>query len=192
MNPDRLNELALLNAAGALDGRDLEELQALLAAADPATRAQVAAGNDLAGLLSLSAPPARTLPPGLKPKLLSLLRERSTRKPARFRPGFFFLRGNEGEWKQHAVPGVRYKQLSSTGPAGYDMVLYELAPSTHFPSHHHAGAEECYILSGDFQVEGATLRAGDFHHAESHSDHGESYTEHGCQLLIVAAAGDYR
>jgi anti-sigma factor ChrR (cupin superfamily) len=71
------------------------------------------------------------------------------------------------------------------------MVLYELAPGTRFPSHHHAGAEECYVLSGDFHVEGSILHAGDFHHAESHSDHHESFTEHGCQLLIVAAAGDY-
>ena len=190
MNQDRLNELALLNAVGALDGQDLEDFQELLAKADPATKAQIAAGNDLAGLLSLSPESAHKLSAGLKPKLMRQVRELARRKATQPRPDFFFLRGNEGEWKQHAVPNVRFKALTSTGTAGYQMVLYELAPGTHFPAHHHAGAEECFVLSGDFRVEGAVLHAGDFHHAETGSDHHESYTENGCRLLIVAAAGD--
>ena len=190
MNQDRLNELALLNAVGALDGKDLEDFQELLARADPATQAQIAAGNDLAGLLSLSAESAQKLSAGVKPKLMRQVRELGRRKTTQPRLDFFSLRGNEGEWKQHAIPNVRFKQLASNRTAGYQMVLYEFAPGTRFPEHHHAGAEDCFVLSGDFQIDGSILRAGDFHHAETGSDHHESYTENGCRLLIVAAVED--
>jgi hypothetical protein len=40
-------------------------------------------------------------------------------------------------------------------------------------------------------VEGQLLRAGDFHHAEDDSDHGELHTDEGVEVLLVAAASDY-
>lgn len=40
-------------------------------------------------------------------------------------------------------------------------------------------------------AEGQLLRAGDFHHAEGGSDHGELHTDEGVEVMLVGAASDY-
>ena len=112
MNEDRLKELALLNSIGALDGDDLEDFQSSRRAA-PAASQDNAAENNLTGLIGLTPQSPQKLPAGLKPKLMKLIRQRPRSKTPSPRPDFFSLRGNEGEWKSHAVPGVRFKQLSA-------------------------------------------------------------------------------
>ena len=47
------------------------------------------------------------------------------------------------------------------------------------------------MIRGSLIVEGQVLRAGDFHHAEGGSDHGELRTDEGVEVLLVAAASDY-
>ena len=47
------------------------------------------------------------------------------------------------------------------------------------------------VISGSLCIEGHVLRAGDFHHAEGDSDHGEAWTDEGVELLLVASASDY-
>ena len=47
------------------------------------------------------------------------------------------------------------------------------------------------MISGSLTVEGRVLRAGDFHHAEGDSDHGELSTDEGVEVLLVASASDY-
>jgi hypothetical protein len=47
------------------------------------------------------------------------------------------------------------------------------------------------VISGSVIVEGRVLRAGDFHHAEGDSDHGEAWTDEDVELLLVASASDY-
>jgi anti-sigma factor ChrR (cupin superfamily) len=64
-------------------------------------------------------------------------------------------------------------------------------PGARFPAHRHSGPEECYVISGSLIVEGRVLRAGDFHHAEGDSDHGEAWTDEGVEVLLVASASDY-
>src|SRR5262249_54034568 len=100
-------------------------------------------------------------------------------------------RASEGEWKTLPIPGVRCKELAHDARRGLSVKLYELAPGSTFPSHRHSGPEECFVLSGDFHVEGTVLHAGDFHHAPPQSDHRLSSTVTGCQLLVVVADIDY-
>ncbi|MCY7363196.1 MAG: hypothetical protein LH629_14190, partial [Ignavibacteria bacterium] len=57
--------------------------------------------------------------------------------------------------------------------------------------HHHSGAEECYVISGDVYAQGTVLGPGDFHHAEGGSDHEMLYTKNGCTLLLVVEPKDY-
>jgi anti-sigma factor ChrR (cupin superfamily) len=64
-------------------------------------------------------------------------------------------------------------------------------PGVAYPAHRHSGPEECYVISGSVTIEGRLLRAGDFHHAEGESDHGEIRTDEGVEVLLVAAASDY-
>lgn len=191
MNPDRLNELAALNALGALEGEDLREFEKVSAGADAATKTEIASFNDVVGLVGASLPSSQRVPAGLKAKLMDQIRARVGVGKREAPPHFFSLLKAEGVWTTLPVPGVRCKELTSTGSRGYKITLYELAPGARFPQHHHTGPEECFVLSGDFHVQGSTLHSGDFHHAEPDSDHDESFTVGGCQLLVVAASSDY-
>ena len=191
MNQERFNELAALNAAGALDGDDLREFQESLARADAATKSEMARLNNLAGYIGVSRSSGASLPPGLKAKVMKQIQARAQARRERALPYFFSIRSAEGQWTQLPVPGVRCKELSA-GSKNYKVTLYELAPGTRFPSHHHSGPEECFVLSGYFHVQGSILHAGDFHHADPNSDHEESFTVAGCQLLVVAANADYK
>ena len=187
MNAERLKELATLNAAGALDGPDLQEFQSLVASADSATQAELGRWNDLAVAAAIAQTKPCKVPGHLKSRVLNQIK-----KPAAASlPSFYSILRNEGEWKTLPVPGVRVKDLAENSRHGLSVKIYELAAGAHFPSHHHTSAEECFVLSGDFHVEGRVLQGGDFHHAEAETDHGESFTEGGCQLLVVVATQDY-
>lgn len=70
-------------------------------------------------------------------------------------------------------------------------LLIKGEPGARYPAHRHSGPEECYVISGSLYVEGQLLRAGDFHHAEGGSEHGELWTDEGAVVLLVAAASDY-
>ena len=64
-------------------------------------------------------------------------------------------------------------------------------PGARFPAHHHGGDEECYVLSGSLYACGRKIGPGDFHHADGGSDHGELWTDEGCQVLLVVPPEDY-
>ena len=189
MNPEQLGELAALKAVGALNNGDDGKVQDLLKQADAKTQAWAARLQDDAALMAAAQSPARKPSISLKGKILA--RVQAAERPAG-QNSFFFIGRTEGEWQTLPVPGVRVKDLSVDARRGLSVKLYELAPGARFPGHHHSGPEECFVVSGDFQVEGRVLGAGDFHHAESGSDHGESFTAHGCTLLVMATTDDYK
>jgi anti-sigma factor ChrR (cupin superfamily) len=105
--------------------------------------------------------------------------------------GFSFTIDAETEWQPHPVPGIRMKLLSRNQAKGYVTLLLDVAPGTRFPEHHHSGAEECYVISGSLTACGRTIGAGDFHHADGDTDHGELYSETGCRVLLVVPPEDY-
>jgi len=47
------------------------------------------------------------------------------------------------------------------------------------------------VISGSVIVDGRVLRAGDFHHADENSEHGEIATTEGAEVLFVGAIEDY-
>ena len=118
--------------------------------------------------------------PRVKASLMSRLRGEP---PAP--PGFRFATGNDDEWLPHPVPGIRMKILALNKKRGYVTLLLDAAPGTRFPSHHHGGAEECYVVSGSLFTCGRRLSAGDFVHADADTDHSELWTEDGCQVILV-------
>ena len=188
MNAERMTELAALHAVGALDGAEAREFEAVLATACADARAEVRRMNDTAAALTCActAPP----PAHLKAKVLARIRQPS--RSAAAQRSLFFVTRDEGEWQPLPVPGVRMKELAADARRGTSVRLYELAPGARFPHHHHSGPEECFVVSGDFHVEGRVLQGGDFHHAEEGTDHCESYTVAGCQLLVMATTTDYK
>jgi anti-sigma factor ChrR (cupin superfamily) len=105
--------------------------------------------------------------------------------------GFSVLRGSAPDWRPHAVPGIRVKVLSVNASSGYAMLLLDVAPGTRFPAHHHTAAEECYVLSGSLYTCDRRLEAGDFVHADAHTDHAELWTEDGCRVLLIAPPDEH-
>ncbi len=97
----------------------------------------------------------------------------------------------DDDWRPHAVPGIRMKVLSVNRAAGYATLLLDVAPGTRFPAHHHAAAEECYVLDGSLHTCARRLGPGDFVHADAGTDHAELWTEGGCRVLLVTALDDH-
>jgi anti-sigma factor ChrR (cupin superfamily) len=104
--------------------------------------------------------------------------------------GFSFRFAADADWLPHPVPGIRMKVLALNRAAGYATLLLDVAPGTRFPAHHHAGAEECYVLSGSLYTCDRRMTAGDFLHADANTDHGELWTEEGCRVLLVVPPED--
>ncbi len=105
--------------------------------------------------------------------------------------GFEFRFMSESAWRPHPVPGIRMKVLAKNPERGYATLLLDVAAGTRFPSHHHEGAEECYVISGSLFTCGRRLAAGDFVHADGNTDHDELYTEEGCRVLLVVTPEEY-
>jgi anti-sigma factor ChrR (cupin superfamily) len=64
-------------------------------------------------------------------------------------------------------------------------------PGARYPAHHHSAPEECFVIRGSVTIGGRLLRAGDFHHADGGSDHGDITTTEGAEVLLVGAIDDY-
>jgi anti-sigma factor ChrR (cupin superfamily) len=99
--------------------------------------------------------------------------------------GFVFHLAASDRWLPHPVPGIRMKVLALNTERGYATLLLDVAPGTRFPSHHHGGAEECFVVSGSIVTCGRRLGPGDFVHADAGTDHGELWTEEGAQVILI-------
>jgi len=180
MIPDDLQALALADAIGALDPDERRDLEARVAALPPTVRAEVASlyetSVEIAASVSGEEPS-----PGVRDALLARIAA----------PANHTITAAEGAWVETSVPGVRMKILAIDRARDRVTMLLKGEPGARYPAHHHSGPEECYVIRGSATVEGRLLRAGDFHHAEGDSDHGESWTDEGVEVLLVASASDY-
>jgi anti-sigma factor ChrR (cupin superfamily) len=105
--------------------------------------------------------------------------------------GFSFGFAPEAAWRPHPVPGIRMRVLSINRRSGYATLHLDVDPGVRFPAHHHAGAEECYVIAGSIYTCGRRFGPGDFVHADAGTDHGELWTEEGAQVLLVVHPEDY-
>ena len=99
--------------------------------------------------------------------------------------GFAFAFAADDQWLDHPVPGIRMKVLAHNRVRNYATLLLDVAPGTRFPSHHHGGAEECFVVSGSIFTCGRRLGPGDFVHADADTDHGELWTEEGAVVILI-------
>ena len=99
--------------------------------------------------------------------------------------GFAFHYTKDDQWLPHPVPGIKMRVLALNKNRGYATLLFDVAPGTRFPPHHHGGAEECYVVSGSLFTCGRRLTAGDFVHADADTDHGELWTDEGAQVILI-------
>ncbi len=180
MIPPDLEALALADSIGALDPEERIELEARLAGLSPEERAYVASLYESVTEVAAAAE-------GIEPP--AHVRERvmaAARTPSRYT-----LRSDEGEWTETGLPGIRAKLLAVDKVRSLATILVRAEAGAVYPSHKHHGPEECLVLSGTVVIDGRILRAGDFHHADEDSEHGEITTTEGAEVLIVGAIEDY-
>jgi anti-sigma factor ChrR (cupin superfamily) len=179
-----LEELAALDALGALTEDEERALRERLSSASPDERQAVAQIYELAGGIAHARSNTATAPippPHVRERLMARVTQ----------PSSFSVFGPQLTWLPTPIPGLRMKVLSLDRERDSAVLLMQADPGVSYPAHHHGGAEECYVLSGDVRVQGQVLHAGDFHHAEPGSDHDPLYTEGGAEVLLVVAASDY-
>jgi anti-sigma factor ChrR (cupin superfamily) len=176
-----LEELAALDAAGALDDEAQRDLRSKLAEASAAERAAVAQVYELAAQMAVEGA-TQDPPPGSRERLMD--RINASR--------LYSLRADEGTWRPGPVPGTRVKLLSMDRMRNSATLLMRVDPGARYPPHHHSGGEDCYVISGEIIVAGQRLHAGDFHRAEPHSDHGVLASDTGAEVLLVVSASDYQ
>jgi quercetin dioxygenase-like cupin family protein len=180
MMSDDLEALALADAIGALDADERRELETRVATLSPEDRARVSLLYDVA--LALGADVDQTdPPPQVRERVLAATRT----------PGRYTLRGTDGDWSETGLPGIQSKVLSVDKTRGLVTMLLRASAGAVYPSHRHSGPEECYVIRGSVVIDGRVLRAGDFHHADEDSDHGEITTTEGAEVLLVGAMADY-
>ncbi len=196
MNKERLDELAALKAAGALEGPELSELEQLLAAGDRDARAAMAHYGDLLTLVALAQSGDAEPPADLKARVLKAIRPAAPTEggaplieAAATGMKYVFAQEENG-WQQLAVPGAYVKLLAHDAARGFAVVLGKLDAGARYPAHRHQHSEQIYVLSGDLHIGSQRLGPGDFHHADAGSVHGINHSEAGCTILAVLSTAD--
>lgn len=190
MNRERLEDLAVLYSSGELSGQDLSDFKTWRSAATAEELASFATIVDDAAALALDNITPVTPSPDVKVRLMAQL---GLDKKAATAPDFDFrMEGEEvGEWEELPFKGVRIRRLSDHEEDGHTVFMLELDPNTRFPSHSHKGAECAYVLSGDLEIEGRFLRAGDFSRAAPGSTHRSLYSRDGCRALLITGRDNF-
>jgi anti-sigma factor ChrR (cupin superfamily) len=182
MIPDELEALVLADSVGALDPDERAQLEARLGALTPEQRSDVARLYDTAAATAVAmSVPLREPPAHVRERLLSALRT----------PATYTAWAADAEWIDTGVPGIRARVLSVDKARSVVTLVIRAAPGAVYPSHKHHGPEECFVISGSVTIAGRVLRAGDFHHADEDSEHGEITTIEGAEVLLVGAVDDY-
>jgi quercetin dioxygenase-like cupin family protein len=180
MIPAELETLVLADSVGALDADERVELQARLNALTPQQRVEVASLYDAGTAVALTAP-QQGPPPHVRERVLAAARE-----PARYT-----VWATDAAWIATGLPGIRARILAVDKARSLVTLVIRAEPGAAYPPHRHHGPEECFVISGSVNIDGRVLHAGDFHHADEDSDHGEISTTDGAEVLIVGAIEDY-
>ena len=180
MIPDELEALVLADSVGALDPAERVELKARLDTLTPEQRTEVARLYDAATAVALSVPSLEP-PAHVRERLLAAARKPST----------FTVWAADTAWIDTGLPGVRARVLAVDKARSSVTLVIRAEAGAVYPSHKHHGPEECFVISGSVVIGGRVLRAGDFHHADEDSDHGEITTTEGAEVLVVGAIEDY-
>jgi anti-sigma factor ChrR (cupin superfamily) len=180
MIPDELEALVVADSVGALDPDERVALLSRLDALTPDQRSEVARLYDAAMAVALTVPQLEP-PAHVRDRVLA-----AARTPARYT-----VWATDAAWIDTGLPGVRARVLAVDRARALVTLVIRAEPGAVYPAHKHHGPEECFVISGSVVIDGRVLRAGDFHHADEDSDHGEITTTEGAEVLIVGAVEDY-
>ena len=156
MDHENWLELAGVYAADALDGEDLTEFEAHLAAGCSLCQARIRETHEALAGISDSLEPISPAP-AVKEKILERIDLEQ--------PGLVFIHANEGSWIE-AEPGIFAKILNMDAERGRLTALVRLAPGSRYAAHRHLGTEEVLVLEGSCYCGGRLLRKGDYHRSQ--------------------------
>ncbi|MEO8666512.1 MAG: cupin domain-containing protein [Ignavibacteria bacterium] len=190
-----LKDKIILESLGLLDKKESEELRNQLPDSHEEDKMLASEMNNLVSLFPkvLNRSLDKMLPSiSVKEKLFSKINSSGNKEIKNDKREFNFIFSESDDWIQHPeVAGIQVRQLSLNKEKEYVMLLLKVAADTEYPSHHHSGAEECYVIEGDLYAQGKILGPGDFHHAEGGTDHEPLYTKNGCTVILVVDPKDY-
>jgi anti-sigma factor ChrR (cupin superfamily) len=172
--------LAALDAARALDNVARAAFMVRLARADATEREAIAQLYEVAATLHASRVPPSAPSTDVKQRLMQAVGA----------PAFAFVRAAERQW-QTLMPGIQAQVLQIDPERDTAVLLVRAEAGSVYPTHHHSGPEDCYVLSGEVIVQGERLRGGDFHHACSNTAHEPVVCVSAAELLLIVAAADY-
>lgn len=184
-----IEEQAALHALGALSQHEARAFNERLLENPAAYATATKAFESVVEALGFSASEATPSPTVRESLLAKITATPQAAQPAAATP-LVATRYQEIQWKD-CGNGVLAKLLFKDPVAGTVTRLYKLAPGTEFTEHTHPGAEQCFILEGDFIVNGESFGPGDFHCAPLGSTHQHITTTQGTTLLVITPA-DYR
>jgi anti-sigma factor ChrR (cupin superfamily) len=176
---EELEALVLADAIGALDEGERHELRRRIDEATPEDREVIAGLYDATLMVAAAAEPHNP-PSHLRDRVLAAAREAAT----------YTVRASDS-WDRSGIPGIEAKVLTIDSARGTVTLLLKGERGAKYPAHTHSGPEECYVIRGTIAIGDLILRAGDFHHADTDSDHDEIAVLEPAEVLLVAAAADY-
>ncbi len=191
---DTLDDLAMRHALGTLSEAESAEFATCMTCRHSEAANLAADYRDLVAAVTLATAPACPAPPAeLKSRILAAIHS-SDRPPVAAAPPpaliSALIKGGELPWTPTPYAGVRIRELSAASP-DYAIVLVSVDAGTSFPPHDHQGAEDFYILSGDANIDGRSMCAGDFMHSEPGTHHHEMISHGGCQALLITSRKNY-
>lgn len=176
---EELEALVLADAVGALDDAEQRALQEQLASLSPEEQETAARLYDSALLVAASVEP-HDPPPHVRERVLA-----ATHEPAQYT-----LRAGDA-WDPSGLPGITAKVLAVDHTRGLVTLVLRGEAGAKYPSHRHTAPEECYVVRGSIAIGDLVLKSGDFHHADSDSDHDEIIALEYSEVLLVGAIADY-
>lgn len=102
--------------------------------------------------------------------------------------GLTFVRAREGGWRPGPVPGVEVRRLHTDRVRDVFTGVVRMAAGTRLPGRRHIRAEQRYMLSGEAQVAGSALEAGDYYRATASTSPNATHTRYGCEFLLISSA----
>ena len=193
MSSDPLDEQAMLFALGALGEDERAQFENCLGCPHSAARARLAEYQHLVGTMTTALVPSSPPRPELKQRIMDAVAAegKQTHSAQQMPPlSVAFLAHGEGKWHNTPYPGVRLRELSNAS-ADTAVFMLDLDAGAGFPDHDHEGAEDMYLLSGDLDINGKLMGAGDFMHSEPGSHHHAMHSPGGCQAIVMTSRRNY-
>lgn len=185
--PEEMKEMAALYALGALSQSEARAFEEHLARGCEACRDELDAFANTTALLALGCDEQEP-GPHVRAELSSRISGDARGGGEQGAPErVYSIMANEGEWLEWGE-GVQFKPLFRDQASGLCTSVVRMQPGTALPPHRHTGTEQFFILEGDCYVHGQCLRPGDFHRAETGTEHEYTYTVEGTMFLLVAPA----